>query len=271
MRKFFALLAASCSPGYIAQQIEAYQAEATVSPTWAQLKAPLRLAILPVSVEGVKAAEAMLEINFLGPEDITPGSVYIDGKNVGSVDWVSNSFRVSVSPGSHEVRVFEFMGDELGRARVWVRRGEVVKLVFSDDGLSVAGREKLGQAPGLSQDFALNFLSQEALRTGRFSLVERAKVDEVLKEQEFSWSGLVDPATAVQLGKLLGAEAVLTSQCALRYDAEMESWLATLSGRIVSVETGEVLYVARARGGGLDPESAFEMAAKNFFKRLREQ
>lgn len=40
------------------------------------------------------------------------------------------------------------------------------------------------------------------------SVVERAKLDQVLAEQKLQTLGLVDPATASQLGKLLGAELV---------------------------------------------------------------
>ena len=256
-------LALSCA------SIAAYQAKASVSPSFAELKRPIRLAVLPPELTGAEGFPAAIEVNSLLPGDVTPGSVYVDGREMGSIDWVEGSARVPVQPGSHEVRVYEFMGDELGRTRVYVRKGELVRLTLTEEGLSVSGREALPKDKGLSPEFAVNALSAEALRTAKFSLVERAKLEAVLKEQELGASGLVDPAKAVELGRLAGAEAVLVAQCSFQMDPEMGSWLATLSGRIISTETGEILYAARSRGVAFNREAAFEQAASAFFKELR--
>lgn len=43
-----------------------------------------------------------------------------------------------------------------------------------------------------------------------FTLVDRASVDKVISEMKFSQSGLVDPKTAVKLGKMIGAEGIYT-------------------------------------------------------------
>jgi TolB-like protein len=47
------------------------------------------------------------------------------------------------------------------------------------------------------------------VRAGRFTVVERQRVADLRREQEFQRGGMVDPATAVQVGKLLGAELVV--------------------------------------------------------------
>ncbi|MEO0248321.1 MAG: CsgG/HfaB family protein [candidate division WOR-3 bacterium] len=114
----------------------------------------------------------------------------------------------------------------------------------------------------------MDALNREAMRAG-FSVVERSKVETILDEQEFGYSGVVDPSTAARLGKLMGADAVLISQASDKFDAEYGSWETTVSGRIVSVETGEILYTCRARGGGMDKTYATEDAAGNFFKEIR--
>ncbi|MEO0140161.1 MAG: CsgG/HfaB family protein [candidate division WOR-3 bacterium] len=114
----------------------------------------------------------------------------------------------------------------------------------------------------------MDALNREGMRAG-FSVVERSRVEEILAEQEFGYSGVVDPSTAVQLGKLMGADVVLISQASEKYDAEYESWNITISGRIVSVETGEILYTCRARGAGMDKTYATEGAAGNFFREIR--
>ncbi len=71
-------------------------------------------------------------------------------------------------------------------------------------------------------DFSGGSLLQEHLRfsmsdmlitalvqAGRFTVVERERVADLRREQEFQQGGMVDPATAVQVGRLLGAELVV--------------------------------------------------------------
>lgn len=76
------------------------------------------------------------------------------------------------------------------------------------------------------------------LRDGRFTLIERARIDLVLKEQSLQLTGIVDERTAVRVGKLLGASALLLgtfleSKNNFRVDA-----------RIVEVETGRTLVLS---------------------------
>jgi len=43
-----------------------------------------------------------------------------------------------------------------------------------------------------------------------FTLVDRASIDKIISEMKFSQSGLVDPKTAVKLGKMIGAQGIYT-------------------------------------------------------------
>ncbi len=47
------------------------------------------------------------------------------------------------------------------------------------------------------------------VQAGRFTVVERERVSDLRREQEFQRGGMVDAATAVEVGKLLGAELVV--------------------------------------------------------------
>jgi len=76
------------------------------------------------------------------------------------------------------------------------------------------------------------------LRDGRFTLVERARIDLVLKEQGLQLTGIADERTAVRVGKLLGASALLLGAFfdggnSLRIDA-----------RIVEIESGKTLVLS---------------------------
>lgn len=68
------------------------------------------------------------------------------------------------------------------------------------------------------------------------TVVERARLQEILDELELGHTGVADPETAARLGKLLGAEWMLLGSYfellgTLRIDA-----------RLVKVETGEILH-----------------------------
>jgi len=67
------------------------------------------------------------------------------------------------------------------------------------------------------------------------NVVERARLEEILKEQKLNNSREFDPATATKVGKLLGVEYILTGSFfelmgSLRIDA-----------RIIDVETGKII------------------------------
>lgn len=111
-----------------------------------------------------------------------------------------------------------------------------------------------------------DYAGMALLRTGRFTLVDRSVVDQLLSEQEFSYSGVVDPVTAVQLGELLGAEAVMTINIGQIthdsfWDDEPAQRDASLHVKIISVETSEVLYTSMGMGSDFEgAEGALRMA-----------
>jgi len=96
-----------------------------------------------------------------------------------------------------------------------------------------------------------------AMRTGKLVLVDRAEVERLLAEQEFSYSGLVDPSTAARLGKLLGAEAVmLVNVTRLAHDEffsdSPDQRDAEVFVKMVSVQTAEVLYYSQGQGSSFE-------------------
>jgi curli biogenesis system outer membrane secretion channel CsgG len=108
------------------------------------------------------------------------------------------------------------------------------------------------------------------MKVANISVVDRSIVDQLLQEQAFNYSGTVDPTTAVSLGKLAGASAVaVTTVTQLAHDNffsdNPEQRDAQLYLKIISVETGEVLYYAVGKGSSFDGADqavtgAFELA-----------
>lgn len=96
-------------------------------------------------------------------------------------------------------------------------------------------------------------------RTGRLRLVERHRVDSVLKEARLGLTGAVDPATAAKIGRQLGAEAVILGAvvsagvfeetASVGIATKTDRWAEVAAeARLVTVETGELLAAARASG-----------------------
>ena len=53
-------------------------------------------------------------------------------------------------------------------------------------------------------------LAEDPALSARFSILEREKLDLVMKEQGLSAAGAVDPQTAAKMGKILGVKYILT-------------------------------------------------------------
>jgi len=72
------------------------------------------------------------------------------------------------------------------------------------------------------------------LRTSRFELVDRNNLEKVIREQELAVSDMVDESTTVELGKLTGAEALVTGSVARLG----KTWAVHLT--LTNVSTGKV-------------------------------
>jgi curli biogenesis system outer membrane secretion channel CsgG len=82
-------------------------------------------------------------------------------------------------------------------------------------------------------------LITELARNGSMRVVERSRLNELIQEQDLGASGRVDPNTAAQVGKLVGAKFIVLGGFVdffgdFRIDA-----------RIVDVETGELVKTDR--------------------------
>lgn len=116
-------------------------------------------------------------------------------------------------------------------------------------------------------------LANELTSTGAFKVVERQRLDSVLGEQDLGASGRVNPATAAKMGKVTGAQYLITGKVAAYEEntkgtggglsfkgislggKSQQAYLA-IDLRVVNATTGEVEYVrtieGRSKGGGLN-------------------
>lgn len=88
-------------------------------------------------------------------------------------------------------------------------------------------------------------------------LLERADIDKILAEQTIKLSGLTDPGSAVQVGKLLGAKALVTGRL-IRSGSN-----AILVAKVMSTETSRVFgETSTANSPDALQQPSFELADK---------
>ena len=94
---------------------------------------------------------------------------------------------------------------------------------FDGKGVSVI------EASALTDRFA-----SELFNLGVYRLIERERVGEILEEQGFQQSGCTTAECAVEVGKMLGTELIITGSISKVGN------VFSVSARIVNVETGEI-------------------------------
>jgi curli biogenesis system outer membrane secretion channel CsgG len=118
-------------------------------------------------------------------------------------------------------------------------------------------------------DFArgmTEMLTTALVKTNRFIVLERAAIEKVVLEQDFGASGRVNAETAPKVGKIIGAQAMITGditefsyskssmggnmQVLHGFGAKMDkvTALVALDIRVIDAATGEVLASQRAQG-----------------------
>jgi len=86
------------------------------------------------------------------------------------------------------------------------------------------------------------FLAEELITrlydAGTFKVVERQLLNRIIAEQKLSLTGIVDPASAKQLGKILGVDAIVSGTLTNLAQS------IRVNARLISTETGEIFAVA---------------------------
>jgi curli biogenesis system outer membrane secretion channel CsgG len=138
----------------------------------------------------------------------------------------------------------------------------------------------------------------ELVKSGKFRVIEREQINAIMQEKGLAQSGDVSAATAMQIGKLLGAQYMLagavteygnTDKSAHGrgvgglpgFSAGKRSFVAALNARIFDVSTGEILWADEGRaeessvkvsvggfGGGVDDDRMFDKVMKPAIQQL---
>lgn len=86
------------------------------------------------------------------------------------------------------------------------------------------------------------FLSEELItrlhQTKKFKVIERQQLNRIIAEQKLSLTGMVDPASAQKLGRVLGVDSIVFGSI-----SDLVKTLK-INARLISAETGEVFDTA---------------------------
>lgn len=128
---------------------------------------------------------------------------------------------------------------------------------------------------------AADELATQLVQSGKYTVLERRELDNILREQNLGASGAVTAATAAKVGKLLGVQLMLTGSITSFSIKRTSIGLRGIGGsysnaeskvdvRLVNVETGEVLVAATGQGNkrmgggyfkGVSAEQTFDQGA----------
>ena len=133
----------------------------------------------------------------------------------------------------------------------------------------------------------------ELVKSGKFRVIEREMLNALMQEKNLALSGDIDPSTAVQAGRLLGVDYLLTGALTeygssdsnvsggWRFQAKKKNFEAAMNARLIDTETGEIVWADEGKadeasfdlkihgfGGGVDDDKMFDKVLKPIVQQL---
>ena len=118
-----------------------------------------------------------------------------------------------------------------------------------------------------------DYMLEELLDSGRFNVMEREQLKGILDQYSFNMSGLVDPSTAVQIGKMTGVEYLVYGSITGLSTKNNEIGLANMrtggignqqnvvtaniAVRFIDLQTGRIVLAARGVGSSTSSSTEF--------------
>lgn len=107
--------------------------------------------------------------------------------------------------------------------------------------IAVLPFRELGGQPTVFGTYIAEELVTGLTNAGGFDLVERTTLDKVMGELRLNESGSIDPDTAKSVGKLVGADAIVTGTV-----TDLESYVA-INCRLINSQTGRIFAAAATK------------------------
>lgn len=138
----------------------------------------------------------------------------------------------------------------------------------------------------------------ELVKSRKFVVIEREKINSIMQEKGLTLAGDIDAKTAMQIGKLLGVNYMLTGALTEygntdtgahgpgvgnlpSFGVHKRTFVAALNARVFNVSTGEIVWADEARkeessssvsvggfGGGVHDDRMFDKVLKPIIQEL---
>ena len=144
-------------------------------------------------------------------------------------------------------------------------------------------RNKAAVSEQLSlQDASLvsDFVMEQLIDAHRFKIIERESLEDIIKELNYNASGLIDPETAVQIGKQKGVQFLIAGSVAglstkdsgfklsdsrlAELNLNKLTVVANVTARFINVETGEVVLAASGTGQSARTNAELSISKKYY-------
>ncbi len=218
--------------------------------------APARDAIPPtIEVKNAtEAQETFLEQVYLEGvvrDEGSIGSLAINGqailKKAGKNVYFSHLARLEEGENCFRIEAGDLAGNRQEKQVCFRRKLNKVHEVGSRLSAVLLPFERKGR-PGLAADVLEEALLAELIGGHRFRMVERRRLEEILREQRLGGSELADPNAAVRVGRIVAAGCVIVGSVLEKEDS-VEIYL-----RVVDTETSLILTAVDVYGEELGPE-----------------
>lgn len=98
-------------------------------------------------------------------------------------------------------------------------------------------------------------------KNGHYQVIERGEIDKLIKEVSFSQTGLVDPKSAIKVGKLLQARYVVAGSLT------RQGPILNVNARLIDVQTGAIASADNVEFPSLPP--MMDKAIEHLVEKLR--
>ena len=227
----------------------------------------IRLARLGGGSDAKDALAPSIELkNYTGEQDTFLDQVYLEGvvrdeagvgsllvngqsilRKAGKNVYFSHLGKLIQGENCFLIEAADLAGNRAEKRVCFHRKLNKVREVGSRLNVALLPLERKGM-PGLAADAVEETLLTELIGGHRFRMVERRRLEEILREHRLSGSDLADPNAAIRIGKIMAATCVFMGSV-VEKAGSVEIYL-----RVVDTETSLILTAVDVYGEDLSPD-----------------
>ncbi len=163
-----------------------------------------------------------------------------------SIILTGSALNAKDNPGADEI--YKKMADTLSK----------VEKKLPNKTIAIYGFEVIGRPNDSYAKFATEKLTHQLVANGSLMVIERSRIDQILKEQSLSMTGAVDSGTAAKIGKILSVDAVIIGTIRVT-ESEVEFIARVIQSEkgIILASANEKLITATAQNDTVDADNSF--------------